>query len=282
MSIIKHDGLLFQDSLKYENDIMIESDRLSEYCDYIEQKKCKAVSILYTFTHNNIDFLEKFPWIEHILINTPYVTDVNVINRLPNLKSVFINSTQSIVLYNANIESFCFNWSDGSGIKSSCKNLKTILIDSCKKVDILIEQVAIIPMLIELVLIKPKITNLNFCSKLSNIQNLKIAYASQLVDLSGIIAVKNSLKYIWIENCKKITNFFLLKELKNIERIVLINCGTIPTLSFLREMPKVKDIRFIGTFIEDGDLSPCMGYDYVCCDNKKTYNFTALQLMENK
>jgi protein phosphatase 1 regulatory subunit 7 len=60
--------------------------------------------------------------------------------------------------------------------------------------------------------------------------------------------------------------------LKKLKILKLINCGDIPDLKFIKLMPELKAISFVDSNIVDGDLSHCIGLEFVGFLKKKSYS----------
>ena len=84
--------------------------------------------------------------------------------------------------------------------------------------------------------------------------------------------MNSSLEVLILDSCKKVKEYSDLENCKNLKKIVLSNCGDIPTLKWLLKLHKVKYFSFWDTKLVDGDTSPCFNIDYVSFKNAKHYN----------
>lgn len=63
---------------------------------------------------------------------------------------------------------------------------------------------------------------------------------------------------IEFDNCKKLRDHVSIGKSRSLQRALFNHCGSISSLGFLREMPTVREFRFVGTDIQDGDLTPLL------------------------
>ena len=115
-----------------------------------------------------------------------------------------------------------------------------------------------------------KIQTLDGIGLSSAMQCLYLNYNRSLQDISALCEVKSSLRSLRIENCSKITDFSVLRELKNLEHLKLTGRNKLSDLSFVRDLPNLKTFIF-DVEVLDGDLTPCLGLSYVHCSKMKKY-----------
>lgn len=99
-----------------------------------------------------------------------------------------------------------------------------------------------------------------------------LSHNRSLSDISDLYSVRNTLKFLFIESCPKITDFSVLEELKNLEYLELCGSNTLPNLNFIEKLPKLKCFIF-SMKIDNCDLSPCLKLQYSRSEkNRKEYN----------
>lgn len=103
-------------------------------------------------------------------------------------------------------------------------------------------------------------------------QCLYLEYNRSLQDISALKTVKKTLRALRIENCPKIKDFSILKELDNLEMLVLLGQNELSDISFIQKMKKLKTFVF-SMSVADGNLSPCLELAYAhSINNKRYYN----------
>ena len=126
------------------------------------------------------------------------------------------------------------------------------------------------------------IYSLNGIETSHKMQCLYLHYNRSLNDINALKKVKHTLKALRIENCPKITDFTVLKELENLELLELSGNNVLPNLNFLKTMKNLKTFTFSMNVL-DGDLSPCMALSYVYSEkDRKYYNLKDADLPKGK
>ena len=99
---------------------------------------------------------------------------------------------------------------------------------------------------------------LNCCRSLQNIDALQSA--------------ADTLTALEIDNCPKIQDFSCLSKLHKLEFLKLCGSNSLPSLSFIKELPNLKTFIF-SMEVLDGDLSPCRSLSWAYSErNRKYYN----------
>jgi hypothetical protein len=106
----------------------------------------------------------------------------------------------------------------------------------------------------------------------SCLKSLEIFNATKLESISELKSLNNSLEVVQIEQCKKINDFEVLGNVQSLKKIIISESGTIKTLSFIKELPKLEFFSFWGTNVLDGNIKYCEGINFVGFDNKKHYS----------
>lgn len=109
------------------------------------------------------------------------------------------------------------------------------------------------------------------------LRKLGISYCRQLEDISALAALADCLVLLDIESCGKIKDFSPLSQLHSLTHLRLYGSNTLPDLSFLSAMPRLRTFTF-SMNVQDGDLRPCLKLSYASCQNKKHYNLKDAQL----
>ena len=122
----------------------------------------------------------------------------------------------------------------------------------------------------ELIFIQGNINSLDFISSLKKLKKLGLFYLKNLLEIKPIKDV--NLKDLEIDSCKNIQykdSLFFCEELRQLK---ISDSSPLPNLSFLTRLKDLKFLSFVGTNIEDGDITPCLNLKYVGFDDKRHYN----------
>lgn len=123
-----------------------------------------------------------------------------------------------------------------------------------------------------------KIRSLSGIEQSERMQCLYLQYNRSLQDISSLSKVKNTLRALRIENCPKISDFSVLKELGNLEYLHLEGSNKLPDISFIEHLKNLKTL-ILGMEVVDGNLLPCLRLSYVYCDKvRKFYNLNNSKL----
>lgn len=119
----------------------------------------------------------------------------------------------------------------------------------------------------------------NFCQiqRFPSLKRLELHYCTKLESDSGLKELKDTVEHLHINQSKKLLLTDEISQLVNLKVLRLNNCGSLKSLHFLRDLPKLIDFRFVNTDILDGDLTPILDHPSlknVGFFNKCHYNST--------
>lgn len=114
-----------------------------------------------------------------------------------------------------------------------------------------------------------------------SIERVSLGYNKKLNSINDLSAAANTLRVLMIQNCPKITDFSVLSKLENLEHLYLTGSNEIESLSFIKNMKKLKTFLF-SVNVLDGDLTPCLDLKYASClKGRKHYNLKEKDLPKN-
>ena len=156
-----------------------------------------------------------------------------------------------------------------------CKNLEYIFIDNYTEISskdfVAFEKAKSIG------LIKNKIMEFDAIKNMSQLEHIGIGYNPNMESISWI-KNNNSLISVAFKNCKRIKDWEEIGTLGKIEKLVIENCGELPSLDFLQHLSNLKEIRIIGsTSIKDGKIKETMRLPqlkYLFVPVRKEYDVT--------
>ncbi|HBG70028.1 MAG: hypothetical protein A2W93_07530 [Bacteroidetes bacterium GWF2_43_63] len=277
MSVEIIDGFKFLIGTKNSKKLIIESERLEKCIEYIESGKISHISInsFMGYKLPDISFINRIKdKIEGLHIpETKY--DIQEINSLHNLKKLgFADNGKNIIdLSNfPELTSLACDYSKRLIHLESCAKLMHLSLTGYKPSCRSLIELPELPNIEGISLYKSNIATLNGIEKFQRLSELELYGLSKLEKIESLISLKESLTQIEIENCKKISDYYFLGELKKLQTLRISDSGQIENLSFIRKMTNLKFLSFVGTNILDGDISHCLHLDYVGFDNKRHYS----------
>jgi len=315
MPIITIDGLQFFDQIA-GGGIIIEQDKIEQYVSYINDNDIHRVVINYVFGYklDNINFINECPNIKNLSINSPFIKDYSPISYLKNLKSLslispFVRDYSPLYqlkllksLYidrsptkafgksgNAKLDLALIPYLENLSIYN-CKNIEGL--DECKNLNKLrltiynppyknLEELTALKNLQNLKIVKSTINSFEGLGHLQKIKRFDLAYLSNLINIDDLDNA-NSLLILRFESCKNIQNHEYVKKLKELKLLAFSNCGNIPSIEFIKHMPSLKAFIFVDSKVVNGDISPCIGLEYVAFMNKKHYSHSRKDFPNDK
>jgi hypothetical protein len=253
--------------------VSISADYIKDSVDYINEHGIKKVSIDYNLDH--LDFLSECPELESISIGEENLKDATGLYHLKNIKSLSVNDTRpSLVIDFEKLPSLEVFWgklpNKATGVETLA-NLKEMRLWSYKPKTQNLEAFSKLRNLKSLELIQSAITSLKGAEGLTSLEKLGLYYLRTFNDLKAVKYLSKTLRVLEIENCKKISEFTPIGELKGLEELRMMDCGEIESIQFVHQLHKLRMLAFSGTTIMDGDLSLCEEIEHVYFTQKKHY-----------
>lgn len=274
MAIGEVDGFKFLDG-QPDKQIVVESERISEYVEYIKKKEIKQVYICDLFYYNHaIDFLAEIPFIEGLNINcNMYVNDYTGLYSLDNLKVLLMDEPRAAVHLERMpaIEDLRLTVNKNVTGIDKLEELKRLRIHKYKPKSGDLEEISMLDQIESLEIIQSNIKTLSGCGKFRHLRKLDLAYLSRLQSIGDLVKNKDTLQYLEIESCRKIEDYECLGEMTGLEELRFLSCGDIESIGFIENLPRLRDFVFMKTNVLDGNLYPCERLDYVAFTNKKHY-----------
>lgn len=277
MAIIKKDGFEFIDDINGNPEaFVLKGIFIEREIEYIIKNKIKSLYLNFFDSKgiNNLDFLERISFIEKININDLDI-DYSGLYHLKNLEYAIIcvKNKKQYLDYSEfkHLKYLSIDWYSQFPNLAKNEKLKELVIWKFKP-----KSKSFIELNLPKELENLEVTESNILSieglNLHNLKKIEAHYCNSLNSLRGIKNISLNLNAIILDNCKKLTNYNDLGDCKKLEKIILSNCGEIPSLKWLKELKRVKHFSFWNTRLYDGNTNPCFGIDYVSFKNAKHYN----------
>ena len=255
--------------------IVVESDRIVDYMEYINKNRIKSIYLcnLYYF-NKEVDFLQQCNFIERLNITSDAIKDFSGLSYLHGLKELSLNEPKGKVdLGNhMDLQSLSVEFNKNIVGMERLKNLKKLSLWNYKPKSKDLSEISKLKGVQELEIIKSSINSLNGSGNMVNLERLKLGYLNQLCYIDELEKIKERLKVLNFESCKKIVNHEYVACLSNLEELTFNECGNIQTINFIAKMPHLKKFIFMGTNIIDGNLQFCERLEYVAFTNKKHFS----------
>lgn len=274
MAIIKKDGLNFYDGVNSEC-IVVESEKIAEYVNYILLNEVKWVSLNNQYyTKKDIDFVIECPSIERLSITSSTITDYSSLQYMKHLKVLSIEDPKGKIDLSKNtaIEELSIEFNKNIVGINVLKNLKKLKLWKYNPASKDLVGLNALTLLEELCITQSNITSLVGCGNMKKLKRLELNYLPKLEYIDEIQKNADVLKSLKFDNCKKIKNHEYVSTLQILEVLAFDDCGEIPSIKFIYKMTNLRRFTFVNTNVLDGELSVCEKLEYVGFINKKHYS----------
>lgn len=260
------------------------SRTLEEHIQLINQYKLEKARIIC----RDLSFITQCPSLTKISVHPDDMGldgfDYSPLYAMPNLKSVCCITKYGIrEQYKTSIDyAKLRNLSEVSIAGLGHENyeklslLEALWISNCKN-HWDFREISCSTQLQDITLMQCGLRSLDGIEKHAHLQSVALWHNRSLTDISTLEKLGSTLRILDIEGCPKISDFTFLAALVNLEHLRLYGSNSLPSLAFLKEMPKLKTFTFTMD-IEDGDLTLCKNIPYASCKNRKHFNIKDAQL----
>jgi len=115
---------------------------------------------------------------------------------------------------------------------------------------------------------------------LPKLEKLNLSYCRRLIDINPLAGVATTLQELEIDHCKKISDLTSVRVLKRLRKLILSDSGSVISLEFSKQMPRLEFLSFVGTNVLDGDMRPCFRLKYAGFLKKRHYSHTPDEVRE--
>jgi hypothetical protein len=107
---------------------------------------------------------------------------------------------------------------------------------------------------------RPSLRSLHGVEALVRLEDLTVAVARKLSDISGVRGIASSLRCLDLESDRNLPDLEPVSQLVELQHLNAANCGDVPTLEPLRDLAALESLYlYESTRIVDGDLSVLFG-----------------------
>lgn len=266
--------------------LSVNSSKLKKTVKYIRENNVKNIELNYYngYKLKDISFLKDCSDVIEGLIIVQGDVNLNGIEELTNLRMLNISDETK---YPIDLTSFkklercSLLWHKNISNLSACKELRELLLKKIALSDKNIKELEPLSELTSLTFIQSKISDLNFLQVFKKIEEIQVYYTPSLTDIEGLKFCSQTIKKLLLDHCKNIVDYSPIEQLKCLEYLGITDAKEIGTMSFIKNLSSLKHLSFVGTNVLDGDMSYCLGIEFVGYDNKKHYTHTLEQVRGN-
>lgn len=256
--------------------LVIESGRLQECLNYASSECVKAIYISnyngYYLT--DLEFLHQHNWFTEVM-SSGDSRNISAIHALKNLRKLNINNEkQEIDLTRfSSLEDCSVDWNNKIKGLNTVNNLQHLKLWKFKPSSKDFTALTGCMQVRTLKVTESNIESFEGIEALPALDHFEGYYLPKLKQLNGLEILAAQLTTLILENSKKLTNYdATLRQLTNLEKLILSDCAPLATINFIQSLPKLSFFSFVGTNILDSDISPADNLGYAGFDNKRHYN----------
>jgi len=206
---------------------------------------------------SGIEFLADVPSLRHLILVNLLERNVEPLQHLTHLQSLTLNAYATSPLDFSYLESLAqayIEWRPQYRGISSCVNLQDLFLNRYNDQDL--RSLTPLTSLQALRLgDSRRISSLNGIRSLPRLRSLGLLGLPRLTSLVGLDQLAPTLEELDITQCRHLISIDQLAALGRLRRLVLAECGKVPSLRPIAGLRALQELFFFGdTFIVDGDL----------------------------
>lgn len=264
--------------------VFIESDRIDECMAYFYERGFTSISIspFMGFHNGDLEFLKDHPDVRGISLLSVEKIDISGLRFLEKSleKLTVSDNRQSLDLSRfPKLEEFRGDWHPKLSITPECQRLRVLYLCKYKPKSKDLTKLPPLPELEDLEFVQGNLVSLKGIGRYPKLERLELSYLTKLKTIAGIQELRDGqLETLDCENCKKIQDHASVKDVASLKLVKFNDCGEIPNIGFLNDMPNIENFRFVGTNVLDGDLNPLLRLRSTGFTNKKHFSHTSKEI----
>jgi Leucine-rich repeat (LRR) protein len=259
----------------------VDSSRLEECAAFYRNNSVEILALNSTrgFLLEDIGFLREVPSLRGLVVGPSLrPIDITGIEDLSELRFLQLSDNRQELDLGRfpHLREFRGDWHRKLRIPEHSE-LRALHLGGYKPKSKDLRELAELPRLEELDLVKSSIETLVGIDSLPALRKLELSYMRNLTTFESA-ALLPALEWLACERCPKIVDYSCLARAQKLRRVQLNSCAMIASLSFVRDMKALEHLRFVGTDVEDGDMSPLLRLQRVAFTDKRHFSHTLKQV----
>ena len=285
MSTESRDGFPF---LKYPDGRMflsVQSGRLAECVRYCRDADVRHLHLspYHGFGGNDTDFLKDCPRVTdvHLQGGTFDLSGLYHLGDLTFLSAVFELRQELDLRRFPALAELRADWHPRrlAGLYD-CPRLARLVLRKYKPRSRDLTDLGRLASLESLQLVQSPITSLAGVEAMSRLWELELHYCARLTDVTALAARADTLQRLRLDRCRNVAGREGVARLRRLTHLSFCGDSPIPSIGFVRGMPRLRFFAFVGTDVLDGDMTPLLGLGYAGFDSKRHYSHTFEQVQQ--
>lgn len=260
-------------------EIWIESDRLEACMAYYREKGLDRIAISpgMGFSLADLEFLKDHPYVRGISLPEADKLEISGLRYLHNLEYLLVDGNREPLDISpfGDLRELRVDWHPKLLQTPAGQNLRVLAMWKYKPRSKDLTELSVLPALEDLSIVQSPLISIRGVGRFRNLRRIELSYLTKLESIAGIEELRDSqLEILECEKCKKIRNHAAVRAVPSLRVVRFNDCGEIPNIGFLDDLPNLEDFRFVNTNVVDGDLRPLLRMKSVGFFKKKHYSHT--------
>jgi len=256
----------------------VDSERIEDCLRFYRREKLDGVVICPPeYNRKDIEFLRDHAYIRGVIFLMFVRVDLSPLQALKDLRFLSYEDCRQPVDLSAfpRLEELRAEWHAGLRLPGQSKTLRILALWKYKPSKRDLTELPDFPQLEELVMVQSPLTSIDGIERYGTLKRLELSYLTRLERIGAIAGLADSqLEELDCLKCRKIQDHSAVRVLRSLRVLRFNSCGKMPDISFLDDMPNLRDFRFVDTDVLDGDLRPCLRLKGVGFTRKKHFSHT--------
>ena len=282
MSLETRDGFKFLRYIDGRMFLSVESNRLDACIAYCRKKKVRHLHIspYHGYRRSNLDFLEDCPHVTgvHLQDGTFDLSGLYSLRDLSQLSAVFDLRQELDLGRFPRLADLSADWHPTRLANLTRCPLTRLWLRKYKPPTGDLAALGDIRPLESLQLIQCTASSLAGLDRLPLLWEFEAHYCARLRDVSSLAALKDTLQRLRLDHCKSVEDRESVTRLHRLTHLSFSHARPLPSLAFIRRMPKLRFFAFVGTDVTDGDMTPLLALSYAGFDCKRHFSHSFEQV----
>lgn len=263
--------------------VLIGKSYVQESIQYIQENQIKNVEITFRYQEAQIDFLRECPSVEALILEGPSVMNFDGAYHLKAIKALIINEVSPSLVIDlsqlVSLEELYGKLPPKTLGIGSLVNLKEMMVRGYQSKGKNLEEFTNLKSLEHLELMNANLISLEGIQGLKKLGHLGLFRMKTLTNIEALQHLSENLTKLQFEFVKNIQEFSPIGKVQSLEYLSICACGDIPSIQFVEHLPHLKTLILADSTVVDGDVSPCIGLEYVYFTENEHYSHRLQEAM---